>query len=491
MTLTTGADTVHALLIGGERKTVADHHVRHSPRNRHEVVGRVSVADRRDVEAAVEAAHRAQPAWNGLGSVARAGILREASSVLRDHADDLAPLLAREEGKTLAEARGEVARAVDNLLYHAGDLWAAAGEMFDSGAPGEEIQVIRSPLGVVGIITPWNFPVAIPARKIAPALAYGNTVVWKPSTEASVTGLAMAELLTEAGLPPGVFNVVTGGDEVGAALADADLDGLSFTGSTAVGFSLRGKLAARGVAVQLEMGGNSAAVVFADADLEVAVRDIVDGAMISTGQRCTATRRIIAHADVYSELRERLIEAVRELRVGDPLHPDTDVGPLVSFEARDAVLGAVEAARAEGWRVLTGGGAPEGAECSDGAYFEPTLLADGPLDAAICREEVFGPVSTLICAADDDQAMALVNDSRYGLSAAGFTASQAQARRFRDEAMVGVVHINGPTVGAEPNVPFGGWRDSGSEAPPEMGKTAREFFTRVKTVYVRSPGYPA
>ena len=271
MTLTTGADTVQALLIGAERKTADAHHVRYSPRNRGEVVGTISVAGPRDVDGAVQVARSAQPGWHRLGSVGRAEILREVSAALRAHADEIAPLLAREEGKTVAEARGEVARAVDNFLYHAGDLWSATGETFDSAAPGEQIEVTRSPLGVVGLITPWNFPVAIPARKIAPALAYGNTVVWKPSTEASLTGLAMAELMIEAGLPAGVLNVVTGGDEVGAALVDSELDGLSFTGSTAVGFALRRQLAARGVAVQLEMGGNSAAVVFADADLDVAV----------------------------------------------------------------------------------------------------------------------------------------------------------------------------------------------------------------------------
>jgi alpha-ketoglutaric semialdehyde dehydrogenase len=316
-------------------------------------------------------------------------------------------------------------------------------------------------------------------------LAYGNTVVWKPSSEAALTGLAMAELMIEAGLPSGVLNVVTGGDEVGKMLAAADLGGLSFTGSTAVGLELRNKLSTRGVAVQLEMGGNSAAVVFPDAPMDIAVRDIVDGAMFSTGQRCTATRRIIVHDRVYPEFVERLTAAVDGLRVGDPLDQDIDIGPLVSFEARDAVLEAVAAARADGWQVLTGGGIPSDGALAKGSYIEPTLLADGAPASRICREEVFGPVSTLLRVSNDDEAIALVNDSRYGLSASCFTASQAVARRFKDEVVAGIVHINGPTVGAEPHVPFGGWRDSGGETPAEMGKSAREFFTRVKTVYER------
>jgi acyl-CoA reductase-like NAD-dependent aldehyde dehydrogenase len=472
------------LLIGGEWRAHGPLVECSSPASG-EVVGCVYLASADDVRSAVGAARAAASEWRTTGAVARAGILRQVAALLIERAEQLAVMLTREEGKTLVEARGEILRAADNFSYHAGDLWSSTGEVFASPVPGEEIRVSHCPVGVVGVITPWNFPVAIPARKIAPALAYGNTVVWKPASEAAATGVAFAQLLVDAGVPPGVINVVTGGDEVGAALVDGELDALTFTGSTAVGHELRRKLSARGVAVQLELGGHSPAVVFSDADLELAVRDIVDAAMFSTGQRCTATRRVIVHEAVYDELLARLIERVRTLRVGDPLDGATEIGPLVSHAARDAVLAAIEEARQEGWRVAVGGAAPEDPALADGAYVQPTLLVDGTADSRIAREEVFGPVATVFRVPNDDAAIHLANATTYGLSASAFTASLACAQRFNEQVNAGVIHINGPTVGAEPHVPFGGWADSGSQAPPEMGRSARDFFTHIKTTYQR------
>jgi aldehyde dehydrogenase (NAD+) len=472
------------LLIGGQwrvRNTLVDCV---SPASG-EVIGRVVEASADDVRLAVEAGRDAQPRWAAAGGVARAAILRRVAALIAERADGLAVLLSSEEGKPLAEARAEVSRAADNFSYHAGDLWSAAGELYVSPVAGEEIRVLHYPVGVVGVITPWNFPVAIPARKIAPALAYGNAAVWKPASEAALTGVAFAELLVDAGVPAGVINVVTGGDEVGAELVDSALDAVTFTGSTAVGQLLRDQLSPRGVALQLELGGHSPAVVFADGDLDLAVNDIVDAAMFSTGQRCTATRRVIAHEAVYDELLERLVARVRELRVGDPLEAGTEVGPLVSHSARAAVLAAIEEARQDGWRVAVGGETPQDPSLAQGAYLRPTLLVDGPVDSRIAREEVFGPVATVFRVSDDDAAIRLANATSYGLSASAFTASLLRAQRFTEQVRAGIIHINGPTVGAEPHVPFGGWGASGSHAPPEMGRSARDFFTRIKTTYQR------
>jgi aldehyde dehydrogenase (NAD+) len=341
-------------------------------------------------------------------------------------------------------------------------------------------------VGVVGLITPWNFPLAIPAWKLAPALAHGNTVVWKPSSSTPALAVAMTRILIEAGIPDGALGLVLGPGRLGAALVDHDgLDAISFTGSEEVGQRIWARGGPAGPKVQLELGGNSPALVFADADLDHAVECVTYGALGSSGQKCTATRRVIVAEQVADRFRSALIDRLRSARVGPGAEPGVEVGPLISARARTEVLAAVEAAVRQGAELPLGDPAERSAGLGDGHFVRPTLLTDLPPDAPVLQDEVFGPVLSLHTAASEDEALALANHTRHGLSAAVFTRDPARARRCLRAVEAGMVHVNNPSTGAEAHVPFGGLKASSSPGPREQGGTARDFYTEIKTAYIQ------
>jgi aldehyde dehydrogenase (NAD+) len=343
-------------------------------------------------------------------------------------------------------------------------------------------------VGPVALITPWNFPVAIPTWKIAPALAFGNTVVFKPADLTPLTAWHLADVLDKAGLPPGVLNLVVGrGSEVGQALVEsAHIKAISFTGSNEVGAKLAAQCAARGIKFQLEMGGKNPVVVLSDADLDKAVDITIAGAMLSTGQKCTATSRVIVHRDVLAGFRDRLVAKTSALKVGDGMKPETYMGPLVSADAEKTVLDYIEVGKREGARLLTGGAKLAGGEYDQGYFVAPTVFDGVRPDMRIAQEEIFGPVVAVLEARDFDQAVAMANDTRFGLSASVITRDLGLALRFIREIEAGIVHVNSQTAGAEPQVPFGGFKSS-SSGSREQGKAARDFFTQIKTVYLDPP----
>jgi acyl-CoA reductase-like NAD-dependent aldehyde dehydrogenase len=411
-------------------------------------------------------------------------VLRHAADLVDARAEAIGRDLAREEGKTLAEAVGETRRAAAILRYYGGQTLEPDGETYPSHSPLTFLYARREPLGVVAAITPWNFPIAIPAWKIAPAIAFGNTVVWKPAEIVPLTATHLAAALGDAGLPDGVLNLVLGrGSVVGDTLVTHDrVDAVTFTGSNAVGRAIQLKATEAGKKVQLELGGKNPAVVLADADLELAAEQVARGAFLSAGQKCTATSRVIVEQPVLEELGERVAELARAWPVGDPLDEATKVGPLSSQAQLETVSSYLELAEREAARVLAGGGRAE-----DGGYFvEPTVLADLPATSRVVREEIFGPVVALLSAGSYGEAVALANDTPYGLTAALFTRDLGKALRFAHDIRAGVVKVNQETAGLEFQVPFGGMRQS-SSGSREQGKVARDFFTQWKTVYLDAP----
>jgi alpha-ketoglutaric semialdehyde dehydrogenase len=446
-----------------------------------EVVAEVFAADAALARDAVAAARDAFPSWSNGPAPARGEILRRAADLLDARADDVGRDLVREEGKTLAEGVGETRRAAAILRYYAGQTLEPDGETYPSASGSTFLFARREPVGVVLAITPWNFPIAIPAWKLAPALAYGNTVVWKPAELVPLTSVHLVQALVDAGLPAGVLNLVLGrSGEVGDALVGSDFDALTFTGSNEIGRRLQLGAVERGKKVQLELGGKNPAVVLADADLELAAEQVARGAFLSAGQKCTATSRVIVERAALEPFTERLVRRAREWRLGDPLDPETKVGPLASEAQLERVSGYLDVARRDGATALAGGGR---AEIDGGFYVHPTVLADVAADSAVVREEIFGPVAALLEVDSYEQAVAVANDTPFGLSAALFTRDLGRALRFAREVRAGVVKINQESAGLELHVPFGGTKQS-SSGSREQGKAAREFFTEWKTVYV-------
>ena len=456
-----------------------------NPARPREEVARVAAATAGDLDDAFTAAADAQAAWRATPAPARGQILRRAAALVEQHRGELELLVTRDQGKTLTEAKGELARTIETLYFHAAQVWAPVGEEFASSKPAEEIRAVRLPIGVVAVITPFNFPLVIAAWKIAPALAHGNTVVWKPAEAAPAAPAALLRIVEQAGVPPGVLNLVQGGPETGAAVAGhTGADAITFTGSVPVGESVSAAAFSRGARCQLELGGHNAAVVFPDADLERAARECATGAMLGAGQKCTSTRRLIVHRDVAEPFVAALRKEIDRLHVGDGQQPAVDFGPVISDTARGRILAAVEHARAEGAEVVTGGQLDPDAEAQGGYFVRPTVLTGVRPTFAIAQQEVFGPVTSVIVAADDDDAFAIANSTAFGLSTAVFTRSSERVRRAVAEIDVGVLHVNNQTTGAEPHVPFGARRGSSAAgSPPEQGTTAREFYTWIKTVY--------
>ena len=385
-----------------------------------------------------------------------------------------------EMGKPLRESRMEAARAAAIFRYFAGEAWRPKGELFEQSATGGSVYTVRRALGVVGLITPWNFPAAIPAWKTAPALIYGNTVVMKLAQEAPLTGLHLAACFEEAGMPAGVFNIVVGrGSEVGTPLVrHPQVRAVSFTGSVPVGRQVRDEATALGKRVQLELGGHNPLIVMGDADLDRAVEAAYAGAFFSAGQKCTATRRIYVQDAVYDDFRARLLERVERGEVGDPSEPTTEVGPIVNEKQLEEILAGIERGKEEGGTVIAGG-----ERTDDEAYLlAPTVFEGVRDDAFLSCEEVFGPVTSLYRFDDVDEALERANAVEFGLSASIFTSNLGIAQRFVDELEAGILHVNSQTAGADVHVPFGGIKSSGF-GPHEQGRAAMEFYTEVVTVY--------
>ncbi len=473
-----------ASLVGGRRLEGDEVVPDINPAAPEEHVATVTLAGPEIAAEAVEAAAAAFAAWRDTPPPARGDVLRRAADLVDERADEIGRDLAREEGKTLAEAVGETRRAAAILRYYAGQTLEPDGETYPSHSALTFLYARREPLGVVTAISPWNFPIAIPAWKIAPAVAFGNTVVWKPAEIVPLTSTHLAAAFFDAGLPDGVLNLVLGrGSVVGDTLVTHDrVEAITFTGSNAVGRALQLKATEAGKKVQLELGGKNPAVVLADADLELAAEQVARGAFLSAGQKCTATSRVIVEQRVLEEFGDRVAALARSWPVGDPLDETTKVGPLSSKSQLDTVSGYLDVAEREAARVLVGGGRPDG-----GGYFvEPTVLADLPATSAVVREEIFGPVAALLPASSYEEAVALANDTPFGLTAALFTRDLGKALRFARDIRAGVVKVNQESAGLEFQAPFGGMRQS-SSGSREQGKVARDFFTQWKTVYLDAP----
>jgi len=448
------------------------------------VTGTFPASDATDARAAVDAAAEAAAGWAQRPAPQRAEILVKAAAAVEARVERIAQDMTAEMGKPLREARMEAARAATILRYSAGEAFRPVGEVYEPSVANQMLYTRRRPLGVVGLITPWNFPAAIPVWKLAPALIYGNTVVLKLGYEAPRTGLHIAECFAEAGLPPGVLNVLTGaGSKAGAELvSNRAVRALSFTGSVAVGHAVRNEATARGCRVQLELGGHNPFIVLPDAELDRAVEAAFAGAFWSAGQKCTATRRILVHEAVYDAFREKLLARVAAARVGDPADPATEVGPVVNEGPMQEILAAVERGKAEGGTVAAGG-----VRASDDGYLiAPTVFESVADDAFLSCNEVFGPVTSLYRFTTLDEALERANAVPFGLSAAIFTRDARATHRFASELQAGILHVNSQTAGADVHVPFGGLKDS-AWGPHEQGRAALEFYTETVTVYQDAP----
>ncbi len=442
-----------------------------------------------DVADAVRAARDAFTKWSRTPPPARGEILMQAGRVLQSRKDDVARIMASEMGKRLEEARGDVQEAIDTAFYAATEGRRLFGRTAPSELPNKFGMTVRRPIGVAGIVTAWNFPVAVPSWKIFPALVCGNTVVWKPAEEAPASGDAFADTLREAGLPDGVLNVVHGdGEHTGAALVShPDVAVISFTGSTDVGRQIAAECGRMLKRVSLEMGGKNPVIVMPDADVDLAVEGIAWGAFGTAGQRCTATSRVIAVGDVAERLVAQLVERARRLKIGDPADATVDIGPLVSERQRTRVHGFVETARREGGRVLCGGEIPADAALAKGWFYPPTIVDDVRRDSTIALQEVFGPVLAVLRARDLDEALTIANEVEYGLSSSIYTRDVNAAFRAIERIDAGITYVNAPTIGAEAHFPFGGVKATGN-GHREGGWAPYEFFSELKTVYIDYSG---
>lgn len=457
-----------------------------NPANRNEIVGYLPLSGKADLDAAVAAARSAQKAWRKLTGNVRGDYLFKVANILESRADEIAETMTREMGKTLPEAKGETMRGVAILRYYAGEGMRKVGDVIPATDQSALMFTKRVPLGVVGIIAPWNFPVAIPIWKMAPALIYGNTVVLKTAQETGVTAAKVIECFDEAGLPAGVVNVVFGsGSVIGQGLAEhPDVDGISFTGSNAVGRAVGQAAFARGAKYQLEMGGKNPIIIAADADLDLAVEATLSGGIKSTGQKCTATSRVIVVDDIYDAFKEKLIEEIEKLTVGDGLDANTWLGPCASERQMNTVLSYIEKGKEEGATLLAGGKRLEEGTLKDGFYVSPTVFENVSRDMTIAQEEIFGPVLALMKVSSLEEAIEIANDVEYGLSASIYTSNIGNMLTFIDEIETGLVRVNYETAGVELQAPFGGMKQSSSHSR-EQGQAAIEFYTNVKTIFVK------
>ncbi|MBV7431670.1 MULTISPECIES: aldehyde dehydrogenase family protein [unclassified Acidovorax] len=460
-----------------------------NPSDPDDVIGEYTQGDLAQLEAAVAGAQAAFAAWSTGGIQARSDALDRIGAEILARREELGELLSREEGKTRPEAIGEVTRAGNIFRFFAGECLRLSGEVLPSVRPGVGVEITREPVGIVSIVTPWNFPIAIPAWKIAPALAFGNCVVFKPADLVPGSAWALSEIIHRSGIPPGVFNLVMGrGSVIGDALVThPGIAAVSFTGSVDVGRRIAVQCAEHGKKVQLEMGGKNPQVVLDDANLAQAVELCAQSAFFSTGQRCTASSRLIVTQGIHDRFVQALAERACQLKVGDALNTATDIGPASSQSQLEQDLRYIDIARNEGATVVAGGSA---VACHTGSgkkgYFvAPTLLVNTSPKMQINREEVFGPVASVIRVKDYEEALATANDTEFGLSAGIATTSLKHATHFKRHAQVGMVMVNLPTAGVDYHVPFGG-RKASSYGPREQGRYAQEFFTTVKTAYTQA-----
>jgi len=469
--------------IAGEWVAGASATQNRNPSDVRDVIGEYAHADAEQTRMAIAAAKQAFPAWAAGSIQDRSNVLDKAGTEILARKDELGRLLSREEGKTLPEGVGEAARAGMIFKFFAGEVLRLTGDKVPSVRPGVDVEVTREPVGVVGLVTPWNFPIAIPAWKIAPALAFGNTVVFKPADLVPGCAWALADILARAGLPAGVFNLVMGrGSVVGETIVNhPDVAAISFTGSVSTGRGIAAKAVARMAKVQLEMGGKNPLIVLDDADLATAVNVAVQGSYYSTGQRCTASSRLIVTEGIHDRFVAAVADKLKTLRIGDALAPGTDIGPVVDQSQLDQDLAYLEIGKNEGAKLVAGG--ERLARDTEGYYLAPALFTGAHNAMRIAREEIFGPVAAVIRAKGYEDALALANDTEFGLCAGIVTTSLKHASHFKRNAQAGMVMVNLPTAGVDYHVPFGG-RKGSSYGPREQGRYAAEFFTTVKTAYI-------
>lgn len=473
--------TFHQNLIAGEW-VGGDDIANINPSDTNDVVGTYARATAEDTKAAIAAAKAAFPAWSRSGILERHAILRKTADEILARKEELGRLLSREEGKTLVEGIGETIRASQIFDFFAGECLRLAGEVLPSARPGIGVEVTREPVGVVGIITPWNFPIAIPAWKIAPALCYGNTIVFKPAELVPGCSWAIADILHRAGLPKGVLNLVMGkGSVVGQTILDsADVNAVTFTGSTGTGKRVAAASIEHNRRFQLEMGGKNPVVVLDDADLNVAVKSVVNSAFFSTGQRCTASSRIIVTEGIHDKFVAAAIEKLKTVVVDNALKPGTHIGPVVDETQLQQDMDYIELGRKEGAKLAFGGERLN--RETPGFYLQPALFTEATNQMRISREEIFGPVASVIRVKDYEEALATANDTSFGLSSGICTTSLKYATHFKRNSEAGMVMVNLPTAGVDFHVPFGG-RKGSSFGPREQGRYAAEFYTTVKTAY--------
>jgi len=471
--------------INGEWVAISDVNVNINPSNTDDVIGEYARANTAETEQAIAAAKAAFPAWSHSGIQQRHDILQAVSNEIMARKEEIGTLLSREEGKTLAEGIGETMRAAQVFDFFAGEALRMAGETIASTRPGLTVDITREPVGVVGIIAPWNFPIAIPAWKIAPALCYGNTVVFKPAELVPGIGWVIADILSRAGVPAGVFNLVMGkGSVVGQTMLDSkDIDAISFTGSVATGQKVAEASVRNMRKFQLEMGGKNPFVVLNDADLTTAVECAVNGAFFSTGQRCTASSRLIVQEGIHDKFIAAMTDRMEGLVIGDALNPGTHIGPVVDASQFNQDTDYIEIGKSEGATLAFGG---ERLELDKkGYYLSPALFTEATNAMRISQEEIFGPVASVIRVRDYDEALAVANDTEFGLSAGICTGSLKHASDFKRNSQAGMVMVNLPTAGVDYHVPFGG-RKGSSYGSREQGRYAAEFYTTVKTAYVQA-----
>ncbi|KAB2794074.1 aldehyde dehydrogenase family protein [Brucella anthropi] len=473
--------TVHQNLIAGEW-VGGDGIANINPSDTNDVVGTYARATAEDTKAAIAAAKAAFPAWSRSGILERHAILRKTADEILARKDELGRLLSREEGKTLAEGIGETIRASQIFDFFAGEVLRLAGEVLPSARPGIGVEITREPIGVVGIITPWNFPIAIPAWKIAPALCYGNTIVFKPADLVPGCSWAIVDILHRAGLPKGVLNLVMGkGSVVGQTILDsADVQAVTFTGSTGTGKRVAAASIEHNRRFQLEMGGKNPVVVLDDADLDVAVESVVNSSFFSTGQRCTASSRIIVTEGIHDKFVAAAIEKLKSVVVDNALKQGTHIGPVVDESQLQQDMDYIELGRKEGAKLAFGGERLN--RETPGFYLQPALFTEATNQMRISREEIFGPVASVIRVKNYEEALATANDTSFGLSSGICTTSLKYATHFKRNSEAGMVMVNLPTAGVDFHVPFGG-RKGSSYGPREQGRYAAEFYTTVKTAY--------
>ncbi len=476
-------DQVYGQLINGEWDASGAQSANINPSDVTDIVGHMAAATEAQVADAISAARAAQPGWEAVKLEEKKNMLYAIGQELIDRCDEIGTILSREEGKPFAEGRGETFRAGEFYQYYAAECLRQIGESAASVRPGIHVDITREALGVVGLITPWNFPIAIAAWKMGPALAYGNAVVLKPSEVTPATAHLLAEVLNKH-LPAGVFNMVQGDGKIGAALSSGKIDGVSFTGSVATGRKIAAAAIQNMARIQCEMGSKNPIVIMDDADMDVAVAGSIHGAFGASGQKCTASSRLIVHKDIHDEFTEKFTQAAKAKRVGGALEEGTELGPVVSEGQMNKILSYMDLAKEEGGELLTGGERLQ--RNKEGYYLPPTIYANTTNDMRVNREEIFGPMTCIQKVDSYEEGLAMANDTEFGLAGAIMTTSLKHAQHFSRNAKFGATLVNLPTAGLDYHVPFGG-RKASSYGPREQGEHAKDFYTIMKTSYT-NPG---